>query len=423
VRELSPLSTLENLEIVHMNATQVSSLEPLKKLKKLQKVYCDRSLIKQSQAEALRAASPNVLVVFDSDDLSNWWNSLSDAWKAVIMKTLAVQSAPSKESLAVLDKIDSINLTGGAGIMDLEPLSKFPRLKKVYAAGTSINDLTPLSNQTELVYLDVSGTGVSSLSPITKLTKLKTIRADRSKIVNMEWTCPALENLYADGTAVDDAVAKNFLLKNPKSLLVYKTEKLKAWWSNLPAGWRDIFKEHIHLKGDATTEDLHRLVELEALEAKDAPVSDFVPLGEFVRLRQLHLTGTAMNEVVVTPGIQSLTSLHLKGGPLINTESLAQLTDLEDLDISNTPVEDIYPLWKLKKLKKLNCAGTKIKHLNALEKMEGLEFFDCSNTNVNKLDVLNNLPLKNLKCFNTRLSSKAVERFRQSHPDCSVQYY
>ena len=96
---------------------------------------------------------------------------------------------------------------------------------------------------------------------------------------------------------------------------------------------------------------------------------------------------------------------------------------MEELDISNTPVEDIYEIWKLKKLKKLICAGTQIKRLDVLEKLENLEYLDCSNTNVAKLTSLDYVPLKTLKCFNTKVSQRSIDNFKSSHPDCSVVYY
>ena len=58
-----------------------------------------------------------------------------------------------------------------------------------------------------------------------------------------------------------------------------------------------------------------------------------------------------------------------------------------------------------------------------MEKLEYLEFLDCSNTNVSKLSPLDYLPLKTLTCYNTKVSSRAIENFKASHPDCEVIFY
>ena len=120
---------------------------------------------------------------------------------------------------------------------------------------------------------------------------------------------------------------------------------------------------------------------------------------------------------------EELKSLQASHSPIQSIESISVLTHLEDLDISNTPVEDVYELWRLKKLKKLNCSGTQIKRLDALEKMETLEYLDCSNTNVNRISSLDYLPLKTLKCYNTKIATRLIENFKASHPDCNVMYY
>jgi Leucine-rich repeat (LRR) protein len=80
-------------------------------------------------------------------------------------------------------------------------------------------------------------------------------------------------------------------------------------------------------------------------------------------------------------------------------------------------------LWKLNTLKKLNLAGTQIKRLDAMEKLTNLESLDFSNTNVGKISPLDNLPLKTLKCYNTKVSGKTIEKFKASHPECTVVFY
>lgn len=152
-------------------------------------------------------------------------------------------------------------------------------------------------------------------------------------------------------------------------------------------------------------------------------MSSLVSLTEFVRLRELNLSGTALIDIKPVESLRLLKTLHITGSPLNTVEGINFFIDLEELDISNTPIVDIYPVWQLSNLKKLNCAGTQIKRIDALEKLETLEYFDCSNTNVNKLDALSYLKLKTLKCFNTRISNKTIENFKAAHPDCSVMYY
>jgi Leucine-rich repeat (LRR) protein len=425
IKTIQPLTALENLRVLSINSTSVSDLLPLQKMPKLQKIYCDRSLVKHEAAQSFMAANPSVLVIFDSDDLNFWWKSLSSDWQNVLRKPSGISMNPTKEELAKVQLLDSINLAGRSSIHSLEPIRNLKNLKTLIANKTKIVDISPLKSNSKLQYLDISETEVKDVSALASLTHLKVVKADGSKIENIEWLdAKGLKVLYADGVAsVNDLAAQRFLEKNPNCLLIYKTNPLKNWWSLLPVEWKKIFNDFVKRDDRTTREELHALIERETLVFSNAMITDLAPLTEFIRLKELHFSGTAMTTISPVESIQSLKSLHATNSPIQTIESLSTLTDLEDLDISNTPVDDVYELWKLKKLKKLNCAGTQIKRLDALEKLEKLEYFDCSNTNVNKLSALDYLPLTVLKCYNTKVPTRIIENFKASHPNCTVTYY
>ncbi len=99
------------------------------------------------------------------------------------------------------------------------------------------------------------------------------------------------------------------------------------------------------------------------------------------------------------------------------------LGQLQNLDISNTPVDDLRGLEGLQNLRSMNCAGTQIKKLDALRSLVDLQSLDCSNTRVAKLDPVMYLSLKTLKAYNTKISSREIDQFRENNPDCNVVYY
>ncbi len=425
LQNIAPLSGLEGLVVLSLNATQVTDLQPLQKLTHLQKIYADHAAVRRETADAFIAAHPRVLVIFDSHDLKAWWDALPDAWKEVVSKTMKFGATPAKEELAKLDVVDSINFRGNLEIRDLEPLRKMRRLKVVIAAHTSIRDLTPLQDHKEVRYLDISETEVTDLSPIGNFSKLKVLMADKSKIEKIDplFGLTNLEKLYTDNTMVHDIIAQEFFEKNPRCLMVYKTIHLNRWWRGLTPEWKTVFRGLMGTDTTTTRENLHVLVEREKMHIKDAPVSDLTALSEFVRPKELHFSGTGISDVTPLANFKMLTSLRITNGPLQQIETLSQLTSLEDLDISNTPIADIKPLEMLANLKTFNAAGTQVKRLDPLKNLLNLTELDCSNTNVGKLDPVDNLPLKTLKCYNTKVSSRAIENFKQAHPDCNVVYY
>lgn len=423
IHSLVPLSGLTNLKIISANYTAVADLSPLAKLPQLEKIYCDQTPIKREAAEAFMTANPDVLVIFDSKDLQVWWSAMSPDWQQVFIGAAKIGATPSKEELAKIPLLDSINLNGNPSIQNLEPLRRLQKLKKLNIQNTRVSDLSPLRDNPEIHYLNISQTDVEDLTLLNQLKRIKVVYADDTKVVNIDGIhAPSLEQLYVDGTAIPDAAAKKFLERNPTCLLVFKTPQLKAWWNTLPEPWLSVFKKQMG-NSIVTRDQLHALVELESLTFSNTPISDLTPLLEFIRLTELHFSGTAMTSIAPVEALVSLRSLHATNSPIQSIESLSILTELEELDISNTPVDDVYELWRLKKLIRLNCAGTQIKRLDALEKMENLEYFDCSNTNVNKLSALDYLPLKTLTCYNTKIPNRIIENFKASHPECKVVYY
>lgn len=425
VRDAQALAALNNLKVLYANHTFISDLAPLQKLPSLERVYCDQTPVKKAVADAFMASRRGVLIIYDSKDLQAWWKSLSVSWQRILQTTAGISTAPGKEELAQLPNIDSINFSNDPSITTLEPLRRLQKLRVVHANNTGIKDLGPLQGHRDIRYLDISDTEVQDLSPVSKFQKLEVLRADRSKIESLEplFSLKQLQQLYVDRTTIHDITAREFLEKIPNCLVVYKTIHLDRWWSNLSDGWRQVFYEQMH--GDTATsrENLHRLVEQQNLHFKEARVSDLAALTEFVRLKELHFSATGIMGIPALEAFQALESLHANRSPLREIGAISQLVLLEDLDISETPVDDLRGLEGLAKLRALNCAGTQIRKLDPLRSLHQLESLDCSNTRVSNLDPVMYLSLRTLKVYNTKVSSRRIDEFRENNPEAQVVYY
>lgn len=425
VVQLNPVKALENLEKISVNWTQVGDLTALLSLQKLQRIYCDHTLIRKDVAESFMATNPRVLVIYDSEDMRGWWNALPEAWKAAFVKSAAIGQDPTNEELARIPNIDSLNLSGITAIQQLEPLRNVPRLRSLKINKTSVSDLSPLREQRLLTVLDISDTKVSNIDVVSNFSKLGVLRADRSGVasINALSNVGAIRKLYLDGTTISDSLVKDFLHKQPKCLVVFKSDTLMSWWRDLPSAWRDVFNELVNVSETNQKEDLHRLVEGEVVRVKDAAISNLSVLQEFVRLKELDFSGTSVNDLSALISIRTLRTLRATNSPIRNLEPLRSMPQLTALDISNTPVEDLRPIKNLQELKSFNCSGTQVSSLSALEQLSSLEALDCSNTSVKKIDPLYPLPLKSLKCYNTRITGKAVDKFRDVNPNCKVVHY
>lgn len=425
VVQMMPLKGLDNLEKLSVNWTQVSDLTALASLRKLQRVYCDHTLIKKDVAEAFMLSHPRVLVIYDSEDMRGWWNALPEAWKMAFVKGASIGKNPSNEELARIPNIDSLNLSGINAIKDLEPLRHVPRLKSLKIDKTSVNDLSPLRDQRLLTVLDISNTQVDNIDVVSNFTKLGVLKADHSKVNNMGplSNIGSIKKVYLDGNAVADSIVEDFLHKQPKCLVVFKTDTLKTWWNDLPSSWRDVMNEIVAISDASQREDLHRLIETETIRVKDASVSNLSVMEEFVRLKELDFSGTSISDLSALLKIRTLRILRATNSPIKNLEPLRSMPQLTVLDISNTPAEDLRPIRGLQELKSFNCSGTQVSSLSALEELSNLESLDCSNTSVKKIDPLFHLPLKSLKCYNTKITGKSVDKFREMNPNCKVVHY
>lgn len=424
VVDAAPIGQMTGLVILSINSTKIATLEPLKSLSKLQKVYCDHTPIRQETADAFMASRKGTLVVFDSKDLKSWWETLPKDWQTLLYKESRDGRVPSKDELAILANLDSVNLNGSQYLNDLEPLRRLPKLQVIIANKTGIKDISALKDHRDVEYLDISDTEVSDISVLNKFPKLKTLKADRTKVQDLDplVSLKSLTALYVDETGVNDINASDFLAKNTKCLLVYKTFHVERWWGRLAPEWKTALEKTMKVGDNPTRETLHQLVEQKSLNIGEANVSELSSLSEFVRLEELKISGTSIQNLSTLANL-SIRSLHITNSPLKTLEGIIAIPDLVDLDISNTPISDLRPMAKLNNLAKFSCAGTQVRKLDALEILGFLEYVDCSNTGVGSLDGVFNLPLKTLKCYNTRLSSRQVDKFKSAHSDCQVVYY
>ncbi len=423
IADISALNNLKRLTALYLNHTLVADLSALADLPLLTRVYCDHSGITRNTAEIFMVSNPEVLVIFDSEDLNTWWATLSAEWQQLLQKVSGCGTNPSKEELARITKLDSINLSNH-NITTLDPLKRLGKLEVIIASGIPVSDLAPLALLADITYLDLDYTAVDDLRIVNQLKKIKVLRATGTAVRSLDdLKVPSLEKLYVDHTGVDDRVAEKFLLEHPSCVIVYKTARLEKWWNDLSRQWQGIFKAHLRLKDAMSPEMLHQLVEGERLSLNDKPVSDLLPLREFIRLREFHFSGTAITDLSGLERFDMLQSLHATRSPLRNVSALLQLVNLEDLNLSDTPLQDLSVIGELVHLKSFDCSGTQVRKLNELAYLSSLETLNCANTVVRNLDPVSALPLRSLTCYNTKVSEKRLEVFRARNPECDVVYY
>ncbi len=137
IRDLTPLSSLTQLQRLFLTNTQTRDLTPLSSLTELQWL-----------------------------DLDN--TQVSDLTPLAKFTRLQILSADNTQ------------------VSDLTPISKLTKLLELSLVSTQTHDLTPLSELTELQLLYLANTPVSDLTPLNALTQLQYLSLDNTQVSNDE---------------------------------------------------------------------------------------------------------------------------------------------------------------------------------------------------------------------------------------------
>ena len=191
VSDLSPLANLANLVEINIENTNVSNLEPLANMPNLTKVYAENSKVDSEAVFKLKSAQPGVTVIYQSDELRVWWNTLDNSWREVFRGIVDIDANPKAEQLQSIADIEEINVDTRIMITTLEPLTKLMFLKKLKISDNHITDLSPLSELRVLEELRIDGNAINDLTPIKGLTSLEVLSIANTSVVDIN----ALENL------------------------------------------------------------------------------------------------------------------------------------------------------------------------------------------------------------------------------------
>lgn len=449
IQDVSPLATLKSLKYIYLDFTPVSQLDALKSLPDLEAIYCDKTQVGKSQALSFAQARPEVKVIYESEELSAWWESIPTNWKQVFSGLVEVSQPPLREQLYEISTIRSINISGNAAIQTLSPLRKLPSLNYLNAAGSSVSSILEIKELQELRELDISSTKVVDLSPLSGLQGLEKLNISNTQVSEIEvlgqlrnlrelemdnvaissakpiLSLIRLEKLYADGVQALMQVEEQLWDSLPSAHLVYQTPALQLWWDNLPVAWKNVFSEIESVNGNPDRDLLHNIAALKALDiSRNREISSLAPVSQLKRLESINISSTGVDNVLPLGQIKRIRSLDCSNTPVSDLSPLTTNSNLTVLMCSNTPVNNLDPVKYMGNLQTLDISGTQVTRLNPLSTLSSLENLVLFNTRVSSLKPLEDLlKLKSLKAYNTRISEKNINKFRALKPGVDVVYY
>jgi Leucine-rich repeat (LRR) protein len=191
VTDLTPLEDLVSLQEINMENTNVSKLEPLCGLSNLMKINAENTKVKSEQVLKLRLAQPSVTVIYQTDELRSWWNTLDNNWREVFRNTVEIDTNPKAEQLQAVANIEELTVDSRIIITSLEPLTKLLFLKKLIINDNHITDLSPLSELTQLKELNINGNAISDLNVLNNFKSLEVLSIENTNVIDIN----ALEDM------------------------------------------------------------------------------------------------------------------------------------------------------------------------------------------------------------------------------------
>ena len=248
VNSLAPLADMKNLKTLNINDTPIDNLEPLMGNSHLEIIWADRCNIGKEQVIKLRSVLPNVTVVYHSESLRDWWNSLDATWQILLkhqisckgydptdlelqqIQNLTVFQVEQEHQIQTLEPLrdlawlEIINIAN-QGIHDIYPLEGKVYLKEVYLQNNPISDLESIANDTLITVLNIENTQISDLSKVEKMKHLRTLNAGGTGIKNLKPLSKMneLEELFINNTSIK-SISPIEDLPSLKLLKIYNTK-------------------------------------------------------------------------------------------------------------------------------------------------------------------------------------------------------
>ncbi len=339
---LEPLSELTELNFLNISNTKVSDISPLRNASKLTKLIANHTEINDLSPLkydiVLKELDVANTFVYDLSVL----NALVNLEKIDFSNTLVSRF----EDLSPFVALTHINASG-CRVADITPVSGFEHLLCLDISQTAVVDIMPLSNLKALQSLNISGTSINNLLALSDMENLKEVSISNTRISDLTPLKPhkRISKIYCDNSGVTVTEASAFTKENPSALVIYDTKALKTWWDELPIYWKSIFAQQVKLNTDPSTEELHHIINMTALDLSgNQYLQNLIPVSRLTNLRSLNISHTEITGLTPLSGMSNLEELNVEYTYVSNLGPLENMPSLKTLNISGTPVNDLSPL-------------------------------------------------------------------------------
>ena len=251
INDLTPLKDMGNLKYLNIMNTPVNDLTALVNDGNIEVIEADSTTIGRGQVVALKEKQRQVTVVYQTEALLAWWNSLDMIWQAIFRDATNIQNeTPNALELQRIVDLRELEITpeypinsiepltnmmwlerltiNNQGVSDLKPLTNKEFLLELNAQNNPIGSLDPIENSTLLELLNIENTQIKDLGPLSRMDNLVTLNASGTTVKSLKPLSglQKLENLFVNNTNVR-SISPVESMPSLKQLKVYNTKVKK----------------------------------------------------------------------------------------------------------------------------------------------------------------------------------------------------
>ena len=205
INDLTPLKDMGNLKYLNIMNTPVNDLSALVNDGNIEVIEADSTTIGRGQVVALKEKQRQVTVVYQTEALMAWWNSLDMIWQAIFRDATNIQNeTPNAYELQRIVDLRELEITPEYPIVSIEPLTNMMWLERLTINNQGVSDLKPLTNKEFLLELNAQNNPISNLDPIESSTLLELLNIENTQIKDLG-PLSRMDNLVtlnASGTTV-----------------------------------------------------------------------------------------------------------------------------------------------------------------------------------------------------------------------------
>ena len=205
ISDLAPLAGMTQLKSLNISNTPINHLENLYSDTHLEIVMAEQCDVTSEQVRALKTVLPNVLVIYQTDALQQWWEGLDETWQNLLKAHIdCVNETPTPLELHRIQNLKEFHVEQDNILQTLDPLKDFVWLEKASITNQGIRSIEPLANKIYLKELLLQNNPITKLEPLVTDTLISVLNIENTQVSDLSGVekLSHLRVLNASGTSI-----------------------------------------------------------------------------------------------------------------------------------------------------------------------------------------------------------------------------